>query len=397
MKPELLAPAGNWESLTAGVEAGCDAVYLGTKLLNMRATANNFELTELKKVVDYCHKNKVKVFVTLNTIVFDNEFEQVDKVLEAVKESKADAVICWDMGVMKRALKYDFEVHISTQMSVANSEAIKFFEDLGISRIVLARELTLEQIKNLKTKIIKECFAHGAMCVAESGRCFTSQFLSGRSANRGDCLQPCRRRYNVRDVETGDELELENNYVMSPKDLCTLPILDKLVDAGIRSFKIEGRARSPEYVKTVIECYREALDSIKNKKFDKKLANKLMKKLESVYNRKFSSGFYLGTPTADDFTDIHGSAATKKKIYAGRIKHFYDKVMVADILIESCELNINDNILVIGPTTGVIEQKADSMQINNKDVEKVEKGKHVGLKLNKKARKNDKVFILQNN
>jgi len=397
MKPKLLSPAGDWPSLRAAVDAGADSVYLGVKGFNMRANARNFDVSELKKVVEYCHKNKVRVYVTVNTIIFEDELKKVDKFLDKIKQAKADAVICWDFAVIKKALEKKIEVHISTQMSIANSESLKFFEKIGAKRVVLARECSLKQIKELKrkTKLKIETFVHGAMCVSMSGRCFTSQFLFRKSANRGECIQPCRRQYKVTDLETGDELNLDNNFVMSPKDLCVLPILDKLADAGIDCFKIEGRNRPPEYVKTVTEAYREAIDAIKNKKFNKSLVEKLLKKLETAYNRKFSTGFFLGTPTNDDWTDVYGSNAKKSKIFVGIVKNYYKKPQVSAVLLQSGKIKVGDTIMVIGNTTGVFEQKVEEMKINDKSSKTAEKGQLVGIKINNLVRKNDQVYLIK--
>jgi len=397
MKTELLSPAGDWPSLRSAVEAGADAVYLGVEGFNMRANARNFKPNELKKIVDFCHKNKVKVFVTVNTIVFEDELKKINILLDKIKKAKADAIIAWDFSVIQMALKKKIPVHISTQMSVSNSESAKFFEKLGAESINLARECSLKQIQQIKkkTKLEIETFIHGAMCVSESGRCFTSQFLFKKSANRGDCLQPCRRSYIVKDAEEGHELELKNNYVMSPKDLCALPILDKLVQAGINRFKIEGRNRAPEYVKTVTEVYRKALDAVEKKKFTKQLVAKLMEKLENVYNRKFSHGFYLGTPTNDAWTDIYGSNAKEQKIFVGIVQNYYKKNNAAAILIQSGEIKKGDKIMIIGKTTGIIEQKVESMQKAGKEIETAKKGELFGIKTNKLVRKNDQVFVIK--
>ena len=397
MKPKILSPSGDWESLRAAVEAGADAVYLGVQGFNMRANAKNFKRSELRKIVDFCHKNKVEVYVTVNTIVFEDELKKVERILTKIKESKADAVITWDFSVINLALNMKIPVHISTQMSISNSESLKFFEKLGVESVNLARECSLKQIKEIKkkTKLKIETFVHGAMCVAESGRCFTSQFLYNKSANRGDCIQPCRRQYHVKDVETGKELVLENRFVMSPKDLCALPILDKLVKTGIDAFKIEGRNRSPEYVKTVTEVYREAIDAIKSKKFNKKIVNELMKKLETVYNRKFSTGFFLGTPTNDDWTDIYGSNATRKKIFVGIVQNYYKKNKATAVLLQARGLKKGQTIMIQGPTTGVFEQRLDSIKKDNRELETAKKGDLVGIETKKLARKNDKVYLIQ--
>jgi putative protease len=396
-KVELLSPAGDWPSLVAAVEAGANAVYFGLKEFSMRASAKNFETSELKKVVDYCHENKVKAYLTLNTIVYDNEIEKVKKIVKEAKKAKVDAVMCWDFSVIEALKKEKIPFFISTQASVSNAESAKFYKKIGAKRVVLARELNIDQVRDIveKSGIEVECFCHGAMCVAVSGRCFTSQFLYGESANRGGCLQPCRRQYKVKDAETDDELILENNCVMSPKDLCTLPFIDKLINSGIISFKIEGRNRSPEYVKTVTEAYREAIDSVYLKKFDKKLADKLMKRVKSVYNRKFSSGFFLGKPTEDDWTDVYGSNATATKKYVGYVRNFYKKVNAAEIRIEAGEVKKGDTIMIIGNKTGVFEQKIGSMQQNHKDISTAKKGKSVAIQVKKEARPNDKVFIIK--
>lgn len=382
--------------LSAAVQAGCDAVYFGTKELNMRVTAQNFACDELKNVVTYCHKHGVKAYLTLNVIIYDDELEQLKKIVSAAKKAKIDAIICWDLSVIQEALHQKIEVHLSTQASVSNSKAAAFYKQLGISRIVLARECTLEQIIAIKkkVKVELECFVHGAMCVSLSGRCFMSQFLYGRSANRGECLQPCRRSYDaclITDQETKKELQLENHYVMSAKDLCTLPFLDKLIAAQIDVFKIEGRGRSPEYVKTVVSCYREAIDAYALGKFTPRLVNKLLTKVKTVYHREFSNGFYMGVPI-NAFTNSYGSKATTKKEYIGKVCNYYKQKQVADILLESGTLAIGDSLLIIGDTTGVVEQNVESIQINNAPTKAAQKGEHIGLKTASLVRARDKVY-----
>jgi len=395
MKPELIAPAGNWPMLTAAIQAKADAVYFGVKQLNMRRTANNFEISELKKVVDYCHKHKLKAYLTLNTIVYDNEINKLKNILKQAKKAKIDAIIAWDFAVIEQAGKLKIPVHLSTQASISNSLSAKFIKKLGIKRIVLARELNLEQIKKIKTQnpgLEIECFVHGAMCASISGRCFLSQQIFKKSANRGECLQPCRRKYIIKDPEEGHELVLGENYILSPKDLCTLPFIDKLKKAGITGFKIEGRNKTPEYVKTTIECYKQAV----NRNLTKPQITKLIKKLKTVYNKKFSAGFYLGLPTADDFTDIYGSAATQTKQYIGIIKNFYKKIKVAEIKIETGSLKTGDKIMIQGNKTGSVEQKIKSIEINHRKVSKAKKPQRAGIKLSQPARENDKVFLIQN-
>jgi putative protease len=387
---ELLSPVQDFVSLRAAINAGADAVYFGLKEFSMRATAKNFTLSELKRAVDICHKAKVKAYLTLNTIVYENEIGRIKEILKKARQAKIDAVHAWDMSVVNEALKLKIPVHLSTQASVSNSEAAKFYRKLGVKRIILARECNLNQIKQIKKEVPDlelEVFIHGAMCVSISGRCFMSEFEFGKSANRGECLQPCRRGYIITDEE-GNKLKLGKSYVMSPKDLCTLPIIDKLIQAKIDAFKIEGRNRSPEYVKTVTEVYREAID---NKNADKK---KLLEKLKTVYNRGFSTGFYLGMPTKDDWADAYGSRATTRKAYVGKIIHFYNKIKVAEVRIEAKGLETGDRIMVQGPATGVFEQGIRSMEAKHRKIKQAGKGKVAAVKLNKAARKNDQVYLI---
>ncbi len=392
MKPELISPAGDWISLRAAIDAGADAVYFGLKEFSMRAKAKNFRLSEMKKVVGLCHKNKVKAYLTLNTIIYENELEKIRRILKKIKKAKVDAVHAWDFAVINQAKRLKIPVHISTQASISNSESVKFFKRLGIKRMILARECSLKDIKKIKKSVPGmeiEVFIHGAMCISVSGRCLLSQFEFNKSANRGECLQPCRREYIIIDEE-GNKLKLGNNYVLSPKDLCTLPFICKLINAGIDGFKIEGRNRSPEYVKTVTETYREAID---NKNFDK---NKLLEKLKTVYSRGFSSGFFLGLPTKNDFTDVYGSKAVEKKKYIGFVENFYKKVCAVKIKLEAGDIKLGDIVMIQGNKTGVIREKVNSMQINNKKANKGKKGQKIGIKLSKqvRVRENDKVYLI---
>ncbi|MEM3405431.1 MAG: peptidase U32 family protein [Candidatus Pacearchaeota archaeon] len=381
-KYELVAPAGDVASFIAAYKAGADAIYFGLKEFNMRYNAENFSLKDLEEIQKY----PVKKYLTLNTIIFDNELKRIENIIKKVK-NKIDAIICWDFAVINLCKKYNIPFHISTQASVANSEATKFYKKLGAKRIVLARELNLKQIKKISKIIEIECFIHGAMCISESGRCFTSQFLHGKSANRGQCLQPCRREYKVID-EQGNELKLKNNFVMSAKDLCTLPFFEKLKKAGIKAFKIEGRNRDIDYVDTVVRVYREAID----KNLDEKRKLELMKELEKVYNRKFSSGFYLGLPTADDFTNIKGSNTSQTKKIIGRIENYLTNKKVAIIKLFSDKLQLGDEILIEGRKTGLVRLKITSMQQNKKDINNVKKGEIFAILCEEKVRKNDSVF-----
>ncbi len=396
-KVELMSPAGDWASLRAAIDSGADAVYLGIKGINMRAAAKNFVLEDLKEIVKICHADKVKVYLTLNTIIYEKELSDIKKILKECKKEKVDAVIAWDFSVISECKKMKIPVIVSTQASVSNSESAKYFKKLGAKRITLARECSLADVKEIKkkAKVEIEVFVHGAMCVSVSGRCFLSQEMFGKSANRGECIQPCRREYMVEEIEERRKLKVGNHYVLSPKDLCCLPFVDELIDAGVDGFKIEGRNRSPEYVKVVTSCYREAVDACYDGSFDEKLKKRLVEKLKKVYNRGFSSGFYFGMPTKKDFTDAYGSKATTRKEYVGYIKNFYGKIGVAEIVIESCGLEVGDNILVIGNATGVFENKVDSIEVDHKKIRKAGKKKRVALKLSKKARINDKVYKIK--
>jgi len=389
MKTELLSPAGDFPSLMAAIDAGADAVYLGLNDFNMRDSAKNFTLKDLKRINQLCEK-RVKKYLTLNTIIYDSELKKIEEILKKVK-GKVDAIICWDFSVIELCRKHKLPFHISTQASVANSETAKFYKELGAERIVLARELNLNQIKKISKIIPVECFAHGAMCVSISGRCFTSQFMRCKSANRGQCTHPCRRAYLVKDDE-GNELKLENNKVMSAKDLCTLPFIEKMKKAGITAFKIEGRNRSAEYVKAVTSAYRKALD----KKLSKEEINEEIGKLKQVYNRDFSSGFYLGVPTSDDFTKTEDGEAGESKHVVGRIINYWPKIGVAHMKLFTKSLKISDEIYIKGNKTGIVRTKVTDMQINHKPITEAKKGDDIGIKL-PFCRKNDEVFIIVKN
>ncbi|MBU0758707.1 MAG: U32 family peptidase [Nanoarchaeota archaeon] len=398
--PEILAPAGNWETLTTAVNAGADAVYLGVKELNMRATAKNFELSELPKIVGFCHKNSVRVFLTINTIIYEEELELVKRIVSSAKQEGVDAIICWDFSVISECKRISMPFHISTQASVSNSAAANQCLSLGAKRVVLARECSLEQIKEIRqhTDIEIEAFVHGAMCVAVSGRCFTSQFLYGRSANRGDCIQPCRRSYTINDTEEDKELVLESNFVMSAKDLCSIKFLDEIIEAGVDSLKIEGRTKGADYVKVVVESYRRALTAYKEGKLDDELKEELEEKLSTVYNRGFSKGFYRGVPRDSDFADQYGGVNTKKKVFVGKVANFYKNIRVADIIVQDKGFRKGDELVIIGPTTGCIMQKIGSIEIDKgRKIGSAEKGMTVGVKLDEIARKNDMVYIIVEN
>lgn len=382
---ELLAPVRDLTSFTAAVEAGADSVYFGLGTLNMRVSSKGISAEDLPEIVRRAHAKGVKVFVTVNTIVYEDEYDDLDALLNVCKDACVDAVICWDFAVIKRVKELGIPFHVSTQASVSNSDAANFYKSLGAERLVLARECSLEQVKSIceRSDIEVEVFAHGAMCVAVSGRCFMSQFLYCRSANRGDCLQPCRREYRVTDVETGKELELSNGFVMSPNDLCTLPVLDKIVRSGIAAIKIEGRSRPVEYIKTVVSVYRRALDAIEDGYYSEELVSGLLEEVGRVYNRGFSAGFYLGRPGPQDWSDRKGSYSDIKKEYVGKVIKYFDKRGVAWIKVESHPVAVGDALQVQGPTTGVVDFAA---------VEVREEKDTFTVPCDTKVRPNDKVF-----
>lgn len=384
-KPELLAPVGDFQCLAAAINAGADAVYFGLQEFNMRARAKNFTIKDLPKIQKICRPKRIKKYLTLNTIIYDKELKKVEKIIKKAKPY-ANAIICSDISVMMLCRKYNIPFHISTQCSVSNSKTAEFYKRLGAKRIVLARELNLKQIKKISKIIPVEIFIHGAMCVSISGRCFTSQFLLNQSANRGECLHPCRRFYKVKDKE-GNELKVDNHHIFSAKDLCTLPFIEKLKKANISAFKIEGRNKEPEYVNTVTRVYRKAID----KRLTKKEIIVGINELKKVYNKGFSSGFVLKTPTSDDFSKSEHSSATQSKKFIGKITHYYPKLGVASLYLNAGTLKLEDNIFIIGKTTGIIKHKIISMQINKKIVRKVKKSQDVAIKL-PLCRKGDEVY-----
>lgn len=387
LKYELLAPVGDFPMLQTAVNAGADAVYFGLKEFSLRANAGNFQLKDLSKINEICNTKNVKKYLTLNSIIYSEELEKIEKIIKEVK-GKVDAIICWDLGVIQLCKKYKIPFHVSTQASISNIESAKFYKNLGAERIILARELNLKQIKSIisNVDIQVETFIHGAMCLAISGRCLMSQFLFNKSANRGECIHPCRRNYIIKDTQEGYELEVENNHVLSAKDLCTLPFIEDLKKAGITCFKIEGRNRDPRYLDTVIKIYKKAL----NKKLTPQEIKESIEELQKVYNKGFSSGFYLGKPTPKDFSSTEHSSATEKKQFVGRITNYYPKIGVATIKLVS-ELKVQDKIIIIGKTTGIISSKVERIEIQNSPVEKAEKGQEIGIKL-PLVRKNEEVY-----
>jgi U32 family peptidase len=392
-KFELMAPAGSFPALVAACKAGADAVYFGVNVFSMRAGKRNFKISDLDKIKKICHSypEKKKMYLTLNTIVYDSEMKKLEKLIKKIK-NKVDAVICWDFSVINFCRKYKIPFFISTQASVSNKQSALFYKNLGAQRIVLARELNLKQIKEIT--LIKnleiEVFIHGAMCVSVSGRCFTSQFLFNKSANRGECFHPCRRSYIVRDDKYNHELKIENNRIMSAKDVCCLPFIEELKKLGIKSFKIEGRNRDPRYVDTVVKVYRKAL----NNKLNQKRIKVLMKKLDQVYHRGFSSGFYLGKPLKTDFSQVENSASKYYRSFLGKIVHLYPKAETAEIsLVDS--LKKNDEIIVVDDKIGVEKIKISRMEINNKETEEAKKGDKVAVKFPFKVFKGSEVYKIK--
>lgn len=409
---ELMSPCGTFETLNAAIKAGCDSVYFGVKELNMRTgRAKNFEISDLKKIKGICGKNNVKCYLTLNSIVYDDELSNVENILAEAKKSRIDGVIASDWAVIRKANALKIQVNISTQQSCSNIDALRFFAKHA-DRIVLARELSLEQIKDIKDKIIKEnlkgssgklmeieVFCHGAMCISVSGRCFMSQFVYGCSANRGKCLQNCRREYIIKDAEEGHELKLSRGYVLSPKDLCTLPILDEIMNkANPDVLKIEGRGRSVDYVYKVTKAYRKAIDAIKKGIYTKKRKDQLIDELKGVYNRDFCTGFYLGKPL-DEWCRAYGSKAVLRKIYVGKVLNYFTKAGVAEVLIETNDdiLKKDDRIAFSGETTGYFEDSANDIRDSKtgKQVSSARRDNIITLKASQKLRKNDKMYVIR--
>jgi U32 family peptidase len=408
-KIELMAPAGNWESLMAAIHAGADSVYFGVEQMNMRARATmNFTLEDLPEIAKRCQENKVRTYLTLNTIVYDHDLSIVKTLVNAVKEHNITAVIASDQAVIGYARSCGVEVHISTQLNVTNIETVKFYA-LFADVMVLSRELSLNQVKKITDLIKKEnicgpsgklieieVFGHGALCMAVSGKCYLSLHSNNSSANRGACIQNCRRTYTVIDKETGYELEIDNEYIMSPKDLCTINFLDQVADAGIDVLKIEGRGRAPEYVKTTIECYREALDAIETGAYTQEKVSDWMQRLDTVYNRGFWSGYYLGQQLGE-WHDASGSKATQKKVYIAKGMHYYPKTHIAEFEVEAQNIKQGDRILITGPTTGVVEEELTELYVNGQLAQAAKKGDRITFKSAQRIRTSDKLYKLVEN
>ncbi|WP_053976460.1 peptidase U32 family protein [Mangrovimonas xylaniphaga] len=408
-KIELMAPAGNFESLQAALDNGADSVYFGVEQLNMRARASiNFTLDDLPEISRRCQEKGVRTYLTLNTIIYDHDLSIVKTLVKRAKEADITAVIAMDQAVIMVARELGMEVHISTQINITNIETVKFYA-MFADTMVMSRELSLRQVKKISEQIEKEqikgpsgklveieIFGHGALCMAVSGKCYMSLHSHNSSANRGACKQNCRKKYTVVDQETGFEMELDNEYIMSPKDLCTIDFLEEVIDAGITVLKIEGRGRAPEYVANVIKCYREAIDSIENGTYSKEKVIGWMQELEKVYNRGFWSGYYLGQKLGE-WSKGSGSHATQKKVYIGKGVHYYPKSSIGEFKIEAYDLSLGDTILITGPTTGAKEMTVDTMLVNDEQLEKGIKGDSVTFPIPFRVRPSDKLYKIVEN
>lgn len=399
-----MAPVGSYESLMAAIQGGAGSVYFGVEHLNMRSrSSNNFSLNDLRKIVSIASENKVKTYLTLNVEIFDGEIDQMHKVLDVAKKEGISAVIAADVSVIQYARSINFEVHISTQVNITNIEAVKFYAQFA-DVVVLAREMNLGRVQEISEQIEKqnicgpsgnlvqiEMFVHGALCMAISGKCYLSLHEMNSSANRGACLQTCRRAYTVTDKETGAELEIDNEYIMSPKDLKTIHFLNKVLDSGVSVLKIEGRARSPEYVKTTVECYREAVDAYFENNFTNEKIEHWNNRLSSVFNRGFWNGYYLGQQLGE-WSKNYGSQATKRKLYIGKCTNYFQKIGVAEFKLETGNLLINDEIIVSGPTTGLVQTRVEEIRYDLKPVETGFKGQRISVPVETKVRRADKLF-----
>ncbi len=401
---ELMAPAGGFDALQAALDNGADSVYFGVDQLNMRARATmNFTLGDLEEIAERCSERGVKSYLTLNAIIYNHDLSLIKTVVNRVKEAGITAIIASDQAVIGYAKSQGVDVHISTQLNVTNIETVKFYA-LFANVMVLSRELSLRQVKEICDGVVNEdvrgpngelvkieVFGHGALCMAVSGKCYLSLHTTNSSANRGACVQNCRRKYKVIDMEDGHELELDNEYIMSPKDLCTIDFLDQLADTGISVLKIEGRGRAPEYVATVIKCYREALDALQEGNYTQEKVNDWMARLETVYNRGFWGGYFLGQELGE-WTDSSGSKATQKKVFLGKGMHYFNKAKIAQFKIEAQQLKKGDQILITGPTTGVIETTVNAMRVEDKEVDVAVRGSEVTFTLDSVIRASDKLY-----
>ena len=401
---EIMAPVGSYESLIAAIQAGAGSVYFGVEQLNMRArSSNNFSLEDLKKITEIAHSKGVKTYLTVNVVVFDTELDQLHGIIDAAKEAGISAIIASDISAIMYARQVGVEVHISTQVNITNIEAVRFYAQFA-DVVVLAREMNVGRVWEISRQISEqhitgpsgelvrlEMFVHGALCMAVSGKCYLSLHEMNSSANRGSCMQSCRRSYIVTDKETGAELEVDNEYIMSPKDLKTIGFLNKLLDAGVSVLKIEGRARSPEYVHTVVECYREAVESYFDETFTSEKISDWDARLASVFNRGFWNGYYLGQRLGE-WSGNYGSLATHRKVYVGKGLNYFSKLKVAEFKLETGTLKVGDEIYITGPTTGLVKSIVQEIQIDKLSVKEAPKGSFISIPIDTKIRKSDKLY-----
>lgn len=401
---EIMAPVGSYESLMAAIQGGANSVYFGIEKMNMRAhSSNNFTFDDLEKIVSICSKNSIRTYLTVNTVIYDKELRLMRDIIDAAKRNHVTAIIASDISAISYARSIGVEVHISTQLNISNIESLRFYSQFA-DVVVLARELNLDQVSEI-SKAIKEehitgpsgelvkieMFVHGALCMAISGKCYLSLHEKNYSANRGACLQTCRKSYIVTEKETGNQLEIDNEYIMSPKDLCTINFLNKLLDAGVSVLKIEGRARPPEYVKTVCECYHEAVFSYIDGSYGEEKINSWMERLSAVFNRGFWDGYYLGRKLGE-WSHKYGSRATKRKLYIGKTTNYFNKLKVAEFLIETYDLKVGDEILITGPTTGVVQTKVKEIRVDLENTTTAKKGVRCSVPVDTLIRRSDKLY-----
>jgi len=401
---EIMAPAGSWESLSAAIAAGADSIYFGIEKLNMRSkSSSNFTTNDLRTIVNICRDNNVKSYLTVNTILYDNDLTLMREIIDVAKESEVSAIIAADVAALMYARSIGVEVHLSTQLNISNVEALKFYAQFA-DVVVLARELNMKQVSEIYNSIETEhingtsgkpvrieMFCHGALCMAVSGKCYLSLHEKNLSANRGACNQICRREYTVKDKDSEIELEIDNEYIMSPKDLKTIGFIDEMLKAGVRVFKIEGRARGAEYVKAVVSCYKEAIESCLEGTFTDVKIDEWNNRLSKVFNRGFWNGYYLGQRLGE-WSSTYGSAATHKKIYVGKVTNYFNKLGVAEFLLEAQSLSVGDEILITGDTTGAYEDSVKEIRVQLHPVDMVEKGTYFSIKTTELIRRNDKLF-----
>lgn len=403
---EIMAPVGSRESLAAAIQAGAGSIYFGIGQLNMRShSANHFTIEDLKEIAETCNERGIKTYLTVNTVIYGEDINAMREIIDAAKAANITAVIVSDVAVMAYCRQVGMEVHLSTQLNISNIEALKFYAQFA-DVAVLARELNMEQVAEIYRQIEEqdirgprgelvriEMFCHGAFCMAISGKCYMSLHDSNRSANRGQCTQICRRSYTVTDNETGNQLEIDNKYIMSPKDLKTIRFIDKMMKAGVRVFKIEGRARGPEYVYEVVTCYKEAIQSVLDGTYTEEKKDKWDERLSTVFNRGFWDGYYQGQRLGE-WTKNYGNKATEKKVLVGKVMKYFSKLGVAEIAVEASEIEKDQNMLITGPTTGIMKFDASEIRYDLKPVEKAEKGWRVSVPVPDKVRPNDKVYKL---